>query len=204
LLAHTNIASNVCLIIMVVVSTIAITMVLLFPLCIGLSILRHHLWDIDFLISRVALYAILTGTLTLAYVISIVVLQQMALAFTSQPPSSVVIAISTLALAALLQPWRHTLQKQIDRHWTDLDAPAVSAEEPTSVTLTAPLDEPLSRRELEVLHLIAYGLSNQQIAAQLAITEGTVKRHTSNIYGKLGVRSRTQALARSRLLNLLK
>jgi LuxR family maltose regulon positive regulatory protein len=65
------------------------------------------------------------------------------------------------------------------------------------------LVEPLSERELEVLGLIADGLSNQRIADQLVIALGTVKAHTSSIYGKLGVRSRTQAVARARELGLL-
>jgi LuxR family maltose regulon positive regulatory protein len=63
--------------------------------------------------------------------------------------------------------------------------------------------EPLSPREREVLRLVAGGLSNQETAAQLAITAGAVKKHLSNIYGKLGVSSRTQALARARELDLL-
>jgi LuxR family maltose regulon positive regulatory protein len=66
-----------------------------------------------------------------------------------------------------------------------------------------PLVESLSDRELEVLHLIAAGLSNQQIAAELVLTVGTVKWHLNNIYSKLGVNSRTQAVARARELRLL-
>ena len=66
-----------------------------------------------------------------------------------------------------------------------------------------PLVEPLTERELEVLHLIAAGLNNQAIADTLIITVGTVKRHTTNIYGKLGVNSRTQAAAKARELNLI-
>ncbi len=66
-----------------------------------------------------------------------------------------------------------------------------------------PLVEPLSEREIEVLRLIADGLSNAEIAARLVIAQGTVKRHINNIYGKLGVQSRTQAVARSRELGLL-
>jgi len=66
-----------------------------------------------------------------------------------------------------------------------------------------PLVEPLSERELEVLRLIADGLSNAEIADKLVIAQGTVKRHINNIYGKLGVQSRTQAVARGRELNLL-
>ena len=57
------------------------------------------------------------------------------------------------------------------------------------------LIEPLSRRELEVLQLIEAGCSNQEIAARLVISIATVKRHISNIYAKLGVQSRTEAVS---------
>jgi LuxR family maltose regulon positive regulatory protein len=65
------------------------------------------------------------------------------------------------------------------------------------------LIEPLSERELEVLCLIADGLSNHEIAARLVIGLGTVKTHINNIFGKLDVKNRTQAVARARELNLL-
>jgi LuxR family maltose regulon positive regulatory protein len=65
------------------------------------------------------------------------------------------------------------------------------------------LVEPLSQRELEVLGLVATGLKNQEIADQLVISVATVKRHLTNIYGKLGVSHRTQALARAQELDLL-
>lgn len=65
------------------------------------------------------------------------------------------------------------------------------------------LPEPLSERELELLRLIAAGLKNREIAAQLIISINTVKVHINNIYGKLGVSSRVQAVARARELALL-
>jgi LuxR family maltose regulon positive regulatory protein len=65
------------------------------------------------------------------------------------------------------------------------------------------LAEPLSRRELEVLPLLAEGLTNDEIAARLYLSLHTVKAHARNIYGKLGVGSRTQAAARARALGLL-
>jgi LuxR family maltose regulon positive regulatory protein len=70
----------------------------------------------------------------------------------------------------------------------------------------APLDklaEPLSDRELEVLLLIAAGASNASISETLHIALSTVKRHAGNLYGKLGVNSRTQAVARSQRLGLI-
>jgi LuxR family maltose regulon positive regulatory protein len=65
------------------------------------------------------------------------------------------------------------------------------------------LIEPLTPRELEVLQLIAAGDSNQLIAEKLVITLSAVKKHTGNIFGKLNVNSRTQAIARARQLGLL-
>jgi LuxR family maltose regulon positive regulatory protein len=65
------------------------------------------------------------------------------------------------------------------------------------------LIEPLSERELEVLHLIAEGLTNSEIASRLFLSVNTVKAHTRNIYGKLGVHSRTQAVARATALGIL-
>jgi LuxR family maltose regulon positive regulatory protein len=63
--------------------------------------------------------------------------------------------------------------------------------------------EPLSERELEVLQLITEGLTNPEIAARLYLSTNTVKAHTRNIYGKLDVHSRTQAVARARALGVL-
>jgi LuxR family maltose regulon positive regulatory protein len=70
-------------------------------------------------------------------------------------------------------------------------------EKTTGTTQPPPklLTEPLTTREVEVLKLIAAGCSNQDIAGQLVISIPTVKRHISNIYTKLGVKSRTQAVA---------
>jgi len=66
-----------------------------------------------------------------------------------------------------------------------------------------PLVEPLSARELEVLALVAEGLSNREIGERLFITPGTVKNHVSNVLAKLGVRDRTQAILRAQELGLL-
>lgn len=68
----------------------------------------------------------------------------------------------------------------------------------------ASLDDLLTSRELEVLELLAEGLSNQEVADRLFVSVGTVKRHTHNIYGKLDVNSRTQAIVRGQELRLLR
>jgi LuxR family maltose regulon positive regulatory protein len=65
------------------------------------------------------------------------------------------------------------------------------------------LIEPLSERELEVLRLIATGMSNREAAEKLVVATSTVKKHLQNIYGKLGVHNRTQAIARANALGLL-
>src|SRR5262249_54729160 len=66
-----------------------------------------------------------------------------------------------------------------------------------------PLIEPLSHREVEVLQLIAQGLSNQEISERLFLALDTVKGHNRRIYGKLQVQRRTEAVAKARSLNLL-
>ena len=65
------------------------------------------------------------------------------------------------------------------------------------------LPEPLSEREIELLGLIASGLSNKEIADTLFITEGTVKNHVTHILGKLNVRDRTQAVLKAKEIGLI-
>jgi ATP/maltotriose-dependent transcriptional regulator MalT len=69
--------------------------------------------------------------------------------------------------------------------------------------LSEPLSEPLSERELEVLTLLADGLSNREIADKLFLSVATVKWYLTHIYSKLGVPSRTLAIKRARQLHLL-
>ena len=65
------------------------------------------------------------------------------------------------------------------------------------------LIEPLSERELEILRLIAQGLSNREISERLFLALDTVKGHNGRIYAKLAVQRRTEAVARARELGLL-
>jgi LuxR family maltose regulon positive regulatory protein len=79
---------------------------------------------------------------------------------------------------------------------------AATAERPPAAA-ALPLGELLSQRELEVLHLIAQGLSNQEISARLFLALSTVKGHNREIFAKLQVQRRTEAVARGRELGLL-
>jgi LuxR family maltose regulon positive regulatory protein len=81
--------------------------------------------------------------------------------------------------------------------------PPISSTGPTTAPSPSPLVEPLSERELEVLHLIAQGLSNRAIGERLFLALSTVKGHNRNIFGKLQVQRRTEAVARARALGLL-
>jgi LuxR family maltose regulon positive regulatory protein len=86
------------------------------------------------------------------------------------------------------------------------EAKLLSTEQPQIQNLKSKIQnlaEPLSERELEVLRLVAAGYSDRQIAEELVVVVGTAKRHLNNIYGKLSVHSRTQALARAREFGLL-
>jgi len=69
--------------------------------------------------------------------------------------------------------------------------------------LSQPLVEPLTNRELDVLELLAQRLSNQEIADKLFISATTVKTHLQNIYGKLNVKKRFEAVEKAKSLELI-
>jgi LuxR family transcriptional regulator, maltose regulon positive regulatory protein len=62
--------------------------------------------------------------------------------------------------------------------------------------------EPLTAREREILRLLVAGASNREVASQLFITTSTVKGHVHHIIAKLGVKGRTQAIAKAQALDL--
>jgi len=94
---------------------------------------------------------------------------------------------------ALIQP---SITRKVLAEFSRLAA-AASRPAPSS------LAEPLTERELEVLHALAHGLSNREIANQLVITEGTVKNHVSSLIAKLEVRDRTQAVLKAQELGMI-
>jgi LuxR family maltose regulon positive regulatory protein len=118
------------------------------------------------------------------------------------------------AIAELLPGVRHVSPDFVDELTIAFQAQASEATkrdgmwpEGLPLSLPAPASEAtlesISERELQVLRLVANGLSNRDIAQALFVTVGTVKKHLNNLFGKLGVKSRTQAVARARDLNLL-
>ncbi|MEO6888435.1 MAG: LuxR C-terminal-related transcriptional regulator, partial [Ktedonobacteraceae bacterium] len=85
---------------------------------------------------------------------------------------------------------------------TPTPRPALPSAQQAAAVFSAP-DASLTRREQEVLRLLATGASNQEIAYTLVIELPTVKKHVSNLLGKLRASSRTQAISRARALSLL-
>jgi LuxR family maltose regulon positive regulatory protein len=109
-------------------------------------------------------------------------------------------------ILALLPGVRRAFPQFVDQllnHAALAETPAQTQKLAAPRPAAQPLVEPLSKRELEVMGLIAAGLSNREIAERLFIAVGTVKRHINNIYGKLQVQRRTEAVARARDLGML-
>jgi LuxR family maltose regulon positive regulatory protein len=98
---------------------------------------------------------------------------------------------------------KHAAVRGIAPHYVSRLLAAFGRSHPVSARVLQPLVEPLTDRELEVLHLLAEDLSNQEIGRRLFISLPTVKSHTRNIYGKLGVHGREEAVDHARALGIL-
>src|SRR6185503_5163291 len=99
--------------------------------------------------------------------------------------------LSEAAVRGLMPDYVHKLQAAFE-------AEALKSDDKSSLPSAGPLIEPLSQRELEVLRLIAHGLSNDEISKRLFLALDTVKGHNRRIYDKLQVQRRTEAVARAR------
>jgi LuxR family maltose regulon positive regulatory protein len=104
------------------------------------------------------------------------------------PPTSMAFVAKLLAAFGKTTPPKWKATHQI------LERPAI-APRPSE------LAEPLTRREREVLRLLLRGATNQEIAGELVISVATAKKHVSNLLGKLGVKSRSHAIARAHELS---
>ena len=109
--------------------------------------------------------------------------------------------LSAAAARAIMPGYVSTLLAACRTHAAD--APVGAGLGKPAAPGPQPLLEPLSRRELEILRLVAQGLSNQQISVRLSLALSTVKGHLLRMFGKLQVQRRTEAVARARELGLL-
>jgi LuxR family maltose regulon positive regulatory protein len=105
-----------------------------------------------------------------------------------------------LSMARLLQEARF---REVMPDYVKTLLAAFGSEAASAMAGPTQLPEPLTEREMEVLRLMAAGLTNREIAERLVVSPETVKKHTANIYGKLGTRNRTETVARARQLDLL-
>jgi hypothetical protein len=87
------------------------------PICLAFSIQRYRLWDIDVLIRRTLIYSVLTGLLALAYLVSVVAMQNLLRTVTGQAQNQLVTVVSTLIIVALSVPLRGRVQAFIDRRF---------------------------------------------------------------------------------------
>ncbi len=108
-----------------------------------------------------------------------------------------------LGLEAYTAAWSLGAQLDIQQVVAELMHEFSRAEDDSITRANDALLDPLTPRELEVLRLLEEGLTNPQIAERLVITTGAVKRYTSNIYGKLTVKNRAQAVSQAQALGLL-
>jgi LuxR family maltose regulon positive regulatory protein len=111
--------------------------------------------------------------------------------------------IRNAELSTSLRPYVDKLLAAFDQGKEETKAQEAASTLRTPYSALRTLVEPLSARELEVLHLAAAGLSNTEIAARLIVATSTIKTHINRLFGKLAVQSRTQAIARARELGLL-
>jgi hypothetical protein len=136
---------------------------ILIPLAIGVAIARYRLFDIDVIIRRTLIYSVLTVLLALAYFGSVLVLESLFRAFTGQGQNSLVVVLSTLAIAALFGPLRARVQRAIDRRFfrrkydaaRTLAGFAASARDETDLAL---LSERLVRTVAETMQPASVGL----------------------------------------------
>ncbi len=174
------------------------------------------------------LYAFVTSTYTTRFTIDVLALQALLHAAEGDEPAALAVLAQAIALAQpgdFIRPFvdlgprmAHLFAQQARREGSSDYVRQVLGVFPSFAIPSQPhpntrlrslpvsqadLVEPLTRRELEILELLVRRLSAKEIAHHLVISDRTVKRHTANIYQKLGVNSRQQAVSTAMALGLL-
>lgn len=103
----------------------------------------------------------------------------------------------------MMELLQYAASRRIHQNYVSCLLAAFGSIERAAYTTVQPLIEPLTDRELEVLSYLATGLSNQAIADRLFVSLAAIKWHARNIYSKLNVGNRTQAVTRARELGIL-
>ena len=137
----------------------------LIPISIGIALLRSHLFDVDALINRVLVYGSLTGVLGLLYLGGVIALQGLVRVFTGQT-SPVIIVLTTLAIAALVQPLRRALQNAIDRRFYRRKYDAARTLSAFSATLRDEVD--LGRLREDLLTVVEETMQPRSLSLWLA------------------------------------
>jgi hypothetical protein len=156
--------------------------VLIVPLAIAFSILRYRLWDIDLLINRTLVYAILTGVLALIYFGCVFLLQTLVGGLMGQAKQSPVIIVgSTLAIAVLFQPLRTRIQAIIDRRFYRHKYDAARTMDAFSATLRNEMD--LSQLHEHIVAVVQETMQPTHVSLWLRPLHHERKRSTDNAWG---------------------
>lgn len=151
--------------------------VVIVPLAIAFSILRYRLWEIDLLINRTLVYGTLTGILALIYFGGVVLLQQLVNGVTGQVGQSpLIIAGSTLAIAALFQPLRRRIQWMIDRRFYRRKYDAARTLAAFSASLRNEVD--LSELREHLVAVVQETMQPSQVSLWLRPPEQSTERKT--------------------------
>jgi hypothetical protein len=148
----------------------------LIPIAIAVAVLKYHLYDIDLVINRTLVYGLLTAVLVAVYLGGVVGLGSLARSLSGQANNSVVIAASTLAVAALFRPVRRRIQGFIDRRFYRRKYDAARTLETFSARLRDDID--LSSLTGELLHVVRSTMQPAHVSLWLRPSEAPLDAGT--------------------------